>query len=398
VRVVAFAYACEPERGSEPGAGWAWARMIAAFGEVTVITRANNRNAIEAILPTTPERDRLEFVYVDLPSWARFWKRGSRGIHLYYVLWQAAALRVVRRRHRSQPFDVVWHLTMANAWMGSMAPLLDLPFIYGPIGGGVKTPRRLIPMLGARGILKEAAYALLQTLSPYLNPFERLAERRARLILVQNAETRNWLRSACRDKAVVFPNAVIPAPTRRWRSRAGSSVALFAGQLVPGKAVLLAIRAMAHLPDWHLMICGAGPEEPRLRRLVCEMRLDERVTFKGWVERSELLRIMAEDVDVFLFPSLHDQSPWVLHEARAVGLPVVCLEGCGATLLATVTVRPAWPERTARRLAHGVLEASSGPRPAVERFDLDIRRRRLAMVLADAGIHVERMDAVNESS
>ena len=81
VRIVAFAYACEPESGSEPGAGWMWARMLARLGETWVITRENNRAAIDAALPTIAERDRLHFEYVDLPAWARFWKRGPRGVH-----------------------------------------------------------------------------------------------------------------------------------------------------------------------------------------------------------------------------------------------------------------------------------------------------------------------------
>ena len=66
--ILAFAYACEPGKGSEPGAGWAMARVAARIGPTWVITRANNREAIEASLPTIAERDRLTFVYVDLPS------------------------------------------------------------------------------------------------------------------------------------------------------------------------------------------------------------------------------------------------------------------------------------------------------------------------------------------
>ena len=52
--------------GSEPGAGWAFARMLASRADVWVVTRANNRGAIEAGLENLPERDRLHFVYVDL--------------------------------------------------------------------------------------------------------------------------------------------------------------------------------------------------------------------------------------------------------------------------------------------------------------------------------------------
>ena len=44
MRVLVFAYACEPDQGSEPGAGWIWSRMLARIGEVWVITRENNRS------------------------------------------------------------------------------------------------------------------------------------------------------------------------------------------------------------------------------------------------------------------------------------------------------------------------------------------------------------------
>jgi hypothetical protein len=101
VKILAFAYACEPAEGSEPGAGWMWARMLSRYGDTWVITRANNRERIESAIGNIPERERLHLVYVDLPSWARFWKRGSRGLRLYYLLWQFAALRVGRRLHRT---------------------------------------------------------------------------------------------------------------------------------------------------------------------------------------------------------------------------------------------------------------------------------------------------------
>ena len=47
IRILAFAYACEPARGSEPGAGWAWARMLARLGETWVITRRDYQDAID---------------------------------------------------------------------------------------------------------------------------------------------------------------------------------------------------------------------------------------------------------------------------------------------------------------------------------------------------------------
>ena len=103
MRVLAFAYACEPGKGSEPGAGWIWSRMLARIGEVWVITRESNRVAIEAALAQVPEKENLHFEYVDLPARARFWKRGAKGARLYYLLWQVAALRRGRILSRRYP-------------------------------------------------------------------------------------------------------------------------------------------------------------------------------------------------------------------------------------------------------------------------------------------------------
>jgi hypothetical protein len=87
MKVLLSAYACEPGKGSEPGVGWNWVRQIAPFAEVWVITRSNNREAIEKALAEEPLPN-VHWVYFDLPRWARFWKKGQRGVHLYYYLWQ----------------------------------------------------------------------------------------------------------------------------------------------------------------------------------------------------------------------------------------------------------------------------------------------------------------------
>jgi glycosyltransferase involved in cell wall biosynthesis len=355
MRIVAFAYACEPDKGSEPGAGWTWVQMLADLGEVWVLTRANNQASIERALRTLQARDRIRFVYVDLPAWMRFWKRGQHGVRVYYVLWQLAALLRARQMHRANPFQLAWHLTMANAWLGSTAPLVGPPFVYGPVGGGIAMPWRLVHALGARGILYELVRAWARFAGRYLNPLARLAWRHARLILVQNPETAAWLPRRHRHKCVVFPNAVVtsraatPPPLRAGRT------ALFAGRLVAWKGAALALRAVAGSGKWRLIVCGAGPDERRLRRLALRLGLDGRIDFRGWAPREEVLRTMWEEVDVLLFPSLHDDAPLAVTDALAVGLPVICLDRGGPPVLAQgaalVAALTETPEELRRLLA-----------------------------------------------
>jgi len=334
VRILAFAYACEPGKGSEPGAGWGLARMLSEVGETWVLTRANNRAAIDASFPSLAERHRLRFVYVDLPRWTRWWKRGQRGVRLYYLLWLLAALRRARKLQREVGFNLVWHLTFANAWLGTTACLLGSRFVYGPVGGGVPVPWRLVPALGLRGALYEVARAWARAAGRYLNPFARLAWRRADVILVQNPATREWLPSRHRHKATVFPNtlAVQMAHVKPQAPRAPGDrppTALYAGRLLPWKGLSLALRALARLPEWRFIVLGSGPDERRLRRLVRRLGLEGRVEFGGWCRREDVLRAMKQDADVLLFPSLHDEASLAVVEALTADLPVVCLDHGG---------------------------------------------------------------------
>jgi len=86
LKVLASVYACEPDKGSEPGVGWNWVKQIARFHEVWAITRGNNRDPIERGLAKQPIPN-VRWVYFDLPRWTRFWKKGRQGLFFYYYLW-----------------------------------------------------------------------------------------------------------------------------------------------------------------------------------------------------------------------------------------------------------------------------------------------------------------------
>lgn len=391
MRILAFAYACEPEAGSEPGVGWLWARMLARSAETTIITRANNRLAIEEACSHIPERDRLRFVYLDLPDWIRRWKRGQRGVRLYYVLWQLAALRTARKLHEDRHFDVVWHITLANAWLGSVGGLVGPPFVYGPVGGGVRTPWRLLSELGWRGCMYEGAREVGRAIGRYVNPLARIAWRQASVVLAQNSETVRWLPRRYRSKARVLTNAVLdetyaspPNPTKQPKH-----VAVFAGRLLPWKGVSLAIRAMSHLDLWTLLVVGSGPDTLRLRRLAARLEVQDRVRFVGSLKRRQLCDLFRSSASVLLFPSLHDDAGLVVPEAMACGVPVVCVNRGGPPLLVGTqgtAVEPRGRSVTARDLATAVARLSStgciltdGPNA----FQIDRRADDVASVLRD---------------
>jgi glycosyltransferase involved in cell wall biosynthesis len=361
--------------------------MLGRLGETWVITRENNSQAIEAVLPAIAERDRLHFEYLDLPAWARFWKRGLRGVHPYYVLWQIAALRRARALNEEQRFDLAWHLTFANAWIGSAAALLGTRFVYGPVGGGVKTPWKLIPTLGARGSLQELLRVTVRGAARYGNPLARLSWRRADLILVQNPETSEWFPGRHRARVEVFPNAAVEAVDGTPSSRdADARVALFAGRLTSWKGTCLAVRVIARLYGWRLLVVGSGPDAARMRRLAKRLGVTDRVQYLGHVPRSRLFQLMYEEADVLLLPSMHDDAPWVVAEAGSCGLPVVALDRGGPSLLGAIVARPGTVNETVERLAACVTLVTSRERRAVSDFGLDVRSGQLEDLVLRRGI------------
>lgn len=383
MKIVAFAYACEPGKGSEPGAGWAWARILARLGDTWVITRENNRENIERDLQTIPERHALHFSYVDLPKWARIWKRGQRGIRTYQLLWQLAAGRRARRLHQEVGFDLAWHLTMANAWLGSGAAVVGLPFVFGPVGGGVRIPWRLVPSLGFKGAVYEALVALTRTTGRYLNPLARMSWRRAKLILTQNPETREWLPRRYRGKVYVIPHTVLDTVpfNPRLEATKDTSTAIFAGRLVPWKGVSLAIRAIGLLPDWRLIVFGAGPDRKRLEQLAARLNLRDRVEFSGHVSREELMNSLTS-ADLFLFPSLREEAGWVVAEAFNAGLPVICLDRGGPPLLGGTTVAARDQRSTVIALAEAVERSQRDDlRPAPPDVSMDGVHHRVSEAL-----------------
>lgn len=330
MRVLVSAYACEPGRGSEPGAGWTWALAAGRRHDVVVLTRANNRPAIERALRDVAE-PRPRFVYVDLPGWARSWKRGGRGLRTYYVLWQLAALRAGRRLHRERPFDVVHHLTFANVWLPAPTWLVPAPFVLGPVGGGPQVPLRLYRALGIRGAAHEAALVVARRLSS-LNPLVRLGWRRASVVLVQNDETLRRLPRGVRRKAVIRPNPCVPPMPPRGRQRPWPT-AVYAGRLVPWKGVAVAVEALCSLPEWTLLIVGEGPDRMRLERLVQRAGLGTRVGFAPWLPREELWAEVAR-ATALVVPSLREDASFAAAEAQALGVPVAAFDHGGPAALA----------------------------------------------------------------
>lgn len=370
LKVLLSAYACESGKGSEPGVGWGVAREMARFHDVWVITRANNRTAIEAELARNPVPG-LNFVYYDLPRWARFWKSGQRGVQLYYYLWQIGAYFVARNLHRRIGFDLIHHVTFVKYWSPSLLALLPVPFIWGPVGGGESAPRAFWRDFSLRGHVYEALRGLARWLGEH-DPLVRLTARRSAVALATTNETAARLRKLGARNVQVFSEVGLSkeeiAELGKIEGRSGNPVWFISiGRLLHWKGFHLGLRAFAEagLAGAEYWIVGDGPERRRLETLARNLGIAERVKFWGTLPREETLQKLAE-CDVLVHPSLHDSGGWVCIEAMAAGKPIICLDLGGPAIQVTnrtgFKVPALAPVQAVSQIAIAIRRLASEPR------------------------------------
>jgi glycosyltransferase involved in cell wall biosynthesis len=371
MKVLLSAYACEPGRGSEPGVGWNCALQISRFHEVWVITRANNRAPIEESLAKEP-LPYIHWVYFDLPRWAGFWKKGRRGIHLYYSLWQLGAYFVVRKLHRRVGFNLVHQVTFVNYWMPSFLALLPVPLVWGPVGGGESAPHAFRRCFSPRGRLYEVLRDLARGLGR-LDPFVRLTARRARVGIATTGQTAARLRELGCPKIMVLSESGLPRDEIvRLGAFSGRKTNPFRlvniGSLLHWKGFEFGLRAFARFqsrfPATEYWIMGDGPERKRLERVAEALGVATSVTFWGNIPRWQVLENLG-DCDVLVHPSLHDSGGWVCLEAMAAGRPVLCLDLGGPALQVTeetgIKVPAISPEQVVSDLAAAMTRLARDP-------------------------------------
>jgi glycosyltransferase involved in cell wall biosynthesis len=106
------------------------------------------------------------------------------------------------------------------------------------------------------------------------------------------------------------------------------------GRLVKRKGYEYAIRAVSKLVHQghkvKYLILGDGPEEEALRNLIKELKIEDNITFPGYVPEEVKYQYLSQS-DIYLLPSLHEGFGICLLEAMYCGLPIVATNNGGQT-------------------------------------------------------------------
>jgi glycosyltransferase involved in cell wall biosynthesis len=125
------------------------------------------------------------------------------------------------------------------------------------------------------------------------------------------------------DAALFQPSGPSLRSALRLQSK---RVVITVARLVPLKNLRLLLDAIAiareRVPDVHLIVVGDGPEARALKDYAINLDLSDCVTFAGYIAQADTPDYYRA-ADLFALSSDFDNSPNVLLEAMACGLPIV---------------------------------------------------------------------------
>ena len=298
LRVLISAYACSPYQGSEPASSWGLIKHLSKKCDLWVIVESEKyEKEINLWLYENPETlSNVKFIFIRKKrrrALRIFW---PPSYYWYYKTWQKDALKLAQQLDKTHNFHVMHHLTMSGfREPGYLWKMEKKPFVWGPIGGMGFFPSRLLTSFGGKVFLYYLSYNIINFLQMKYSSRPRLAASKAGIGFVcANKENQEGAAKFWKVHSKVISEVGLPDSLKRNRTfgrrNFGEPLKLiWVGQMIPRKGLMLALEALATLPDavnWQLTVFGGGPLQTQLQKTVNKFKLSEKVKFCGKVDRT----------------------------------------------------------------------------------------------------------------
>ena len=335
-KVLHLSFTCMPGRGSEPGVGWNRAVEASKYCDVWVLCREQEcKEAIGRYLRDHGEIAGLHFSFLPRTPFELALDKVPGLFYLSYNLWHRRALRAVRKLHEQVGFDLMHQVTYVGYREPGYLWKMDVPFVWGPLGGTQNYPWRFWPGPSIRGATFEALRNICNRLQLRHSRRTRLAAKKAATVVLANSAVQRDLRQCCPGNSYQLIETGIASlsecAAKRVREDSTFRI-LWSGNIEHRKALEVLIEALARFPSnlaFQLRVLGSGPLEKHMRRLAKRRGLENRVEWLGRLPHEEALA-QFQWADAFAFTSLRETTGTVILESLGAGVPVVCFDHQGA--------------------------------------------------------------------
>lgn len=368
-KIFVSAYACEPNLGSEIGVGWNWVLEMSRYFELWVLTRKSNQSSIEKWMEESKLKFDIHFIFWDLPKKLRFWKRGLRGVRIYYIIWQRLTNDIVKKVMQQNNIDIYHLLTYGNSLWPASKYGMSKYFIWGPTGGVDSIPFEYIKHYTFKWKLIEMLRRATVKMLPFNMGFQTRCKK-ANLILCKSYSLLENIPEKYRNKAVLFTDVAVELKDSdkylASRNKSNNLIRYLAvGRMDAWRGFDILVEAFNEAvkknSDLHLDIVGDGSDFNRITTLVKKLKADCYITLSGKISIEEYYMKMA-DCDVVVNSCLKEGAVTTAFDALAFGKPLIGIDTGGYTRYFkpeySIIIPRGARKRTVEALRDSILELS----------------------------------------
>lgn len=166
-------------------------------------------------------------------------------------------------------------------------------------------------------------------------------------------------------KAPENPEELKERAQKEFQLPQGKHTLLFVGHQIWQKNLKLVLDTFRLLcdesDDYRLVIVGKGIAEQEVKNYAASLGLSDRIVFTGGISDRDLLTGVNLNADLFFFPSVYDNTPLVVREAAAVGVPSLLTKGSNAAESVTPGVNGFVAEENAEAMRDEILRVFADP-------------------------------------
>jgi glycosyltransferase involved in cell wall biosynthesis len=253
----------------------------------------------------------------------------------YNAKFQYACLKYVPKLVKEEQIDLIHSHTAHMPDLLLMFRKLSKPIIT-TVHTTIKL-QRLGTMISNRKLHEwERSEKLTYLTYPALRLAEEMYFRRKRLYITSSYWMKNWLENNFHvNKVKVIPNSVDIDNTKHYATISNlipeglrnKQIVLYVGRLLAMKGVDTFIEAIPEILNriekGELLFMFAGPgDRARYIRKVKQMKIESCCLFAGPLPREDIIHLMSI-AEVVVVPSFIENTPYVVLESMACGVPVI---------------------------------------------------------------------------
>lgn len=332
--IIISAYSVSPYWGSEPGMAWNWVKALSKYYYIHLITNTEFKNEIEkGIHENNLNSVKIYFNDIGERATKMGKNQGDWRFYFYYNNWQKKTFKIAQNISKSNKIILAHQLNMVGFREPGYLWKLNLPTVWGPVGGFFVSPIKLDKKSSFKNKLKfKLTKIQLKFFPNILNAFKHF----------------NKIIVAVNDYNTVIKNEINKGPFSVEAEIGTSKIIqsklnlkkndffeiLWVGKGVYRKRLDIALEAISQLDESlkiKLSVVGiekTSKEFNKYYNIAEKLGINNKIEWKGKISNFEVNKLMFKS-DLFLFTSIYEETSTVLMEAIQCQLPVVCFDLCG---------------------------------------------------------------------